>query len=123
AASTLLHFLSLHDALPILLAGLAGCMPPHQPPPTEAAFPPPASWRAEGVRAPEISAHWWQSFGDEQLTALVEAALAHNSDVLIAASRVEQAREQIRLSHAALLPKIGRARVGKECRSRRLPAL
>lgn len=92
--------------IPLLLASLAGCMPPHQPPPTEAAFTPPASWRAEGVRAPEISAHWWQSFGDEQLTALVEAALAHNSDVLIAASRVEQAREQIRLSHAALLPNL-----------------
>jgi len=81
-------------------------MPPHQPPPTEAAFTPPDSWRAEGVRASEISAHWWQSFGDAQLTALVEAALAHNSDVLIAASRVEQAREQIRLSHAALLPNL-----------------
>jgi len=92
--------------MPLLLASLAGCMPPHQPPPTEAAFTPPASWRAEGVRASEISAHWWQSFGDEQLTALVEAALAHNSDVLIAASRVEQAREQIRLSHAALLPNL-----------------
>ncbi|WP_312841850.1 efflux transporter outer membrane subunit [Stutzerimonas nitrititolerans] len=92
--------------MPLLLASLAGCMPPHQPPPTEADFTPPASWRAEGVRASEISAHWWQSFGDEQLTALVEAALAHNSDVLIAASRVEQAREQIRLSHAALLPNL-----------------
>ncbi|MBA1235593.1 efflux transporter outer membrane subunit [Stutzerimonas nitrititolerans] len=92
--------------MPLLLASLAGCMPPHQPPPTEATFTPPASWRAEGVRASEISAHWWQSFGDEQLTALVEAALAHNSDVLIAASRVEQAREQIRLSHAALLPNL-----------------
>ncbi len=92
--------------IPLLLASLAGCMPPHQPPPTEAAFTPPASWRAEGVRASEISAHWWQSFGDAQLTALVEAALAHNSDVLIAASRVEQAREQIRLSHAALLPNL-----------------
>ncbi|WP_312516076.1 efflux transporter outer membrane subunit [Stutzerimonas nitrititolerans] len=92
--------------MPLLLASLAGCMPPHQPPPTEAAFTPPATWRAEGVRASEVSAHWWQSFGDEQLTALVEAALAHNSDVLIAASRVEQAREQIRLSHAALLPNL-----------------
>src|SRR5690606_32487310 len=92
--------------MPLLLASLAGCMPPHQPPPTEAAFTPPASWRAEGVRASEISAHWWRAFGDAQLTALVEAALAHNSDVLIAASRVEQAREQIRLSHAALLPNL-----------------
>ncbi|WP_312233290.1 efflux transporter outer membrane subunit [Stutzerimonas nitrititolerans] len=92
--------------MPLLLASLAGCMPPHQPPPTEVAFTPPDSWRAEDVRASEISAHWWQSFGDAQLTALVEAALAHNSDVLIAASRVEQAREQIRLSHAALLPNL-----------------
>ena len=63
-------------------------------------------WRDEASRTSEISVTWWQAFGDPQLTTLIEAALAHNTDVLIAASRVEQAREQIRLSHASLLPSL-----------------
>lgn len=98
-------------ALPRLLSGLllvalAGCMPPRQPIPPEAAFTPPADWREPGATTAEISATWWRAFGDPQLTALVEAALANNTDVLSAASRVEQAREQIQLSRAALLPAI-----------------
>ncbi|MBA1277259.1 MULTISPECIES: efflux transporter outer membrane subunit [Pseudomonadaceae] len=90
----------------LLLIMLAGCMPPRQPLPADATVTPPAQWRDEAARTAEISANWWQAFGDPQLTTLVEAALAHNTDVLIAASRVEQAREQIRLSHASLLPNL-----------------
>lgn len=90
----------------LLLVTLAGCMPPRQPPPAEAKFTPPTDWRDKRTVTAEISATWWRTFGDPQLTALVETALADNTDVLSAASRVEQAREQIRLSRAALLPAI-----------------
>ncbi|TCD20463.1 efflux transporter outer membrane subunit [Pseudomonas sp. IC_126] len=90
----------------LLLIMLAGCMPPRQPLPADATVTPPAQWRDEASRTAEISANWWQAFGDPQLTTLIETALAHNTDVLIAASRVEQAREQIRLSHASLLPNL-----------------
>ena len=90
----------------LLLLTLAGCMPARQPIPPDAAFTPPMQWRDEASRTSEISVTWWQAFGDPQLTTLIEAALAHNTDVLIAASRVEQAREQIRLSHASLLPSL-----------------
>lgn len=93
----------------VLLVALTGCMPPRQPPPTEANVAPPAQWRDAPGRKTEISANWWAAFGDSQLTALVEAALANNTDVLSAASRVEQAREQIRLSRAALLPTLDAA--------------
>lgn len=101
-------------ALPRLLSGvllvtLAGCMPPRQPLPPAATFTPPADWRDEGGRETPLSATWWEAFGDPQLTALVETALANNTDVLSAASRVEQAREQIRLSRAALLPTLDAA--------------
>ena len=93
----------------LLLVTLAGCMPPRQPLPPEAAFTPPADWREPGSNMADVSATWWQAFGDPQLTALVEAALAYNTEVLSAASRVEQAREQIQLSRAALLPSLDAA--------------
>lgn len=104
----------LHGTLPRLLSGLllvtlAGCMPPRQPLPPEAAFTPPAQWRESAANTADLSKTWWQAFGDPQLTALVEAALANNTDVLSAASRVEQAREQIQLSRAALLPSLDAA--------------
>lgn len=105
----------------LLLITLAGCMPPHQPPPPEAAVTPPADWRDEAARSAEVSATWWRAFDDPQLTALVEAALANNTDVLSAASRVEQAREQIRLSRAALLPAVN-ASLGAQ-RTRELSVL
>lgn len=99
-----------HTLLPcVLLFALTGCMPPRQPPPTEADVTPPAQWRDAQARKTEMSADWWAAFGDPQLTALVEAALANNTDVLSAASRVEQAREQIRLSRADLLPTLDAA--------------
>lgn len=99
-----------HTLLPcVLLFALTGCMPPRQPRPTEADVTPPAQWRDAQARKTEMSADWWAAFGDPQLTALVEAALANNTDVLSAASRVEQAREQIRLSRADLLPTLDAA--------------
>jgi len=100
-------FFAFHGLLPsLLLIALAGCMPPRQPLPPEATFTPPTEWRDQGASMAEISATWWEAFGDPQLTALVETALATNTDVLSAASRVEQAREQIQLSRAALLPNL-----------------
>lgn len=100
----------------LLLITLAGCMPPRQPPPPEAAFTPPEDWRDKGAPSAEISTTWWRAFGDPQLTALVEAALANNTDVLSAASRVEQAREQIRLSRAALLPSVNASLAAQRAR-------
>ncbi|PCG14883.1 MAG: RND transporter [Sphingomonas sp.] len=88
---------------------LAGCTLPGKraPAPDAAAVAPPPAWRtALGPGAP-IRADWWQGFGDPQLTALVERALANNVDVLTAAARVEEARAAEALARAQLLPQIG----------------
>ncbi|HUD94728.1 efflux transporter outer membrane subunit [Sphingobium sp.] len=86
---------------------LAGCVPANRPPPATASVAPPATWRdeASGPVVP-VSADWWFAFGDEGLGQVVERALANNTDVLLAASRVEEAETQIRLAHAARLPTI-----------------
>ncbi|WP_339348042.1 efflux transporter outer membrane subunit [uncultured Sphingomonas sp.] len=88
---------------------LAGCTLPGKraPAPDAAAVAPPPAWRtALGPGAP-IRADWWQGFGDPQLTALVERALANNVDVLTAAARVEEARAAEALARAQLLPQVG----------------
>ena len=50
---------------------------------------------------------WWQTFGDPQLTTLIEQAQANNRDLVIAAARVTQAEARSALQRSALFPQIG----------------
>jgi multidrug efflux system outer membrane protein len=49
---------------------------------------------------------WWTLFSDATLNSLIEEALAHNTDVAVAAARVEQARAALRISNADRLPSL-----------------
>jgi NodT family efflux transporter outer membrane factor (OMF) lipoprotein len=69
-------------------------------------------WRATGASSGEVEADWLASFGDPQLDALVQEAVAHNADLNVAAVRVEQAAAYVRLAQAALRPQIGLAGTG-----------
>ena len=51
-------------------------------------------------------ASWWRSFGDPQLTALVEDAERNNGDLAVAAARVLQAQAQAGIQRSALFPEI-----------------
>lgn len=86
------------------LAMLAGCAAPRVPMPEAARVVPPEAWRTDLAGIAPLDAQWWRSFGDPQMAALVEAALANNTDVAIAAARVREARAQEGLARAALLP-------------------
>ncbi len=67
---------------------------------------PPAAWRTDpGATAP-IAQDWWRLFGDPALDALVEQALANNTDVALAAVRVREARAQEALARSALYPSL-----------------
>jgi NodT family efflux transporter outer membrane factor (OMF) lipoprotein len=90
----------------LLLACAAGCAGPRPDAPKASAVTPPASWRTGQPGLGEISAGWWQGFGDPVLTRIVETALANNDDMAIAAGRVEEARGQFRLARGALLPSL-----------------
>lgn len=50
--------------------------------------------------------NWWEIYSDTTLRALIDRALEHNKDMLIAASRVKEMAAQKRISTAALLPDI-----------------
>jgi NodT family efflux transporter outer membrane factor (OMF) lipoprotein len=65
----------------------------------------PTAWKAGG-EAGQIADNWLANFNDAQLDALVREAIAHNPDLRIAASRVEQAGQYVEMAKAALRPTI-----------------
>lgn len=88
---------------------LAGCMPALRPAPELSRVAAPAAWREPLAGTANVDPQWWRSFGDPQLTQVVEAALARNSDVLIAVARVDEARAQAEAAEAARLPALNLA--------------
>lgn len=49
---------------------------------------------------------WWLAFGDPTLNALVDEALAHNLDLAVAITRVDQARAQYKAAEFTQLPDV-----------------
>ena len=86
---------------------LSACAPALQEVPIASAVAAPAEWRTDlGVTAP-VEQDWWNSFGDAQLSHLVEKARANNADVQVAAARIEEARATELGSRGYLLPSLG----------------
>lgn len=88
-----------------VLVLLAGCAvgPDYERP----AVPLPAAYPGAGPEAaPRPAAEWWRSFGDAKLDELVAAARAANSDVRLAAARVQEAEALAREAGAAFYPEV-----------------
>ena len=78
-------------ALPLLFASaLAACAGPNVATTSVSPVTPPPAWRTDADTAAPLQRDWWQSFGDPALAALVEKALANNSDIGLAAARVRE---------------------------------
>jgi len=87
---------------------LSGCgAGPRPEAPGAAAVVAPAGWRGQSEPGAAIEARWWQAFGDPVLDALVVRALDRNTDIALAAERVAEARGQLALARAQLLPSLG----------------
>ena len=69
-------------------------------------------WRAAPPVAGEVQDKWLATFGDAQLDALVAEAVQRNPDLRVAATKVEQATEQLRIAEAARRPQISIAGTG-----------
>jgi len=54
-----------------------------------------------------INLKWWELFHDPTLDTLIGIALRENKNLLIAASRIEQARANVKFNKADMGPKIG----------------
>ena len=89
--------------LPLALA-CAGCtVGPDYRKPEE---PVPAQFRAAPASAPADLSQWWTQFRDPELESLVARALKSNIDLLTAASRVREARQEEIVAGAAGLPQV-----------------
>jgi multidrug efflux system outer membrane protein len=68
----------------------------------------PGDFRYTGKKTDSIiNLKWWEIFNDPVLDTLIHTALRENKDLLIAASRVEQARANVKFNKADYGPKIG----------------
>jgi hypothetical protein len=111
-ARTRLLTIAVRVAQTLMATMLAGCVlnkPPDTAEVKELAFPglqAPAQWTGKGAGAGEVVDNWLASFGDEQLTAAVLEALAHNADLRVGAARVEQALLHAKLAGAKLWPSV-----------------
>jgi len=54
-----------------------------------------------------VNLEWWKMFNDPNLDTLIYLALEYNQDLLIAASRIEQAYAALGISKADLFPQFG----------------
>lgn len=88
-----------------IIGSAAACMPNLQRPVVN----PPAAYRyAEAMNQDTLSIapRWWELFGDTTLNRLIERALANNRDLWTTAARVEEARENLRITRATYLPEL-----------------
>lgn len=91
------------------LALLSGCLlgPDYKRPelatPEQYRYTPPRS----EISPSAADTAWWKQFGDPQLDALIDEALANNLDVVAAAARVDQFYGALGITRSALFPQVG----------------
>lgn len=70
----------------------------------------PGSWPAsqddKAVKANTATEQWWHIYGDAVLDQLEDEALAHNSDILVAAAHVNEVRAQLGIAGADQYPAV-----------------
>ena len=66
----------------------------------------PASASVGDATAATVAEAWWRLYGDERLNEMVASALERNTDMQLAAARIEEADANLREVDAAFLPQI-----------------
>jgi NodT family efflux transporter outer membrane factor (OMF) lipoprotein len=93
-----------------LLSGCALAPPPSSEELGERVLPTtplPAQWTAGHADSGNVANNWLTTFGDPQLEELVAEAIFFNSDLRLAAARVEQAAALVRVAGGKLYPAVG----------------
>jgi multidrug efflux system outer membrane protein len=99
----------LGSGLLLLATGCVLKKPPDQSALTKEALPTvqlPEQWTAAGAGPGLVLDNWVATFRDDQLTAAVVEAIAHNADLRVGAARVEQAQLYAKLAGAKLYPSV-----------------
>ncbi|MGH8766261.1 MAG: efflux transporter outer membrane subunit [Burkholderiales bacterium] len=92
-------------ALIPLLASCALIKPDYVRPPVEL----PEAWKQSAQNPARDNGSWWRVYSDPALEKLIEEALAHNTDLVAAVARVEQARALAVQVDASLYPQVDAA--------------
>ncbi|MGC1547851.1 MAG: efflux transporter outer membrane subunit [Rhodanobacter sp.] len=61
---------------------------------------------AAGMASAHAPSQWWNTLGDAQLSALIDAALAHNQNLQAAQARLRESRAQLQQQRADALPTV-----------------
>lgn len=89
-------------ALSAALVFLGGCSltPDYQRPEVQT-----PAWReAQAMQNAKIAADWWTNFESTELNALMARALTNNNNLQASLQRIEQARADLKIAGASLLP-------------------
>lgn len=94
----------------LLLAGCALRTPPTHTDVVTQALPKttqvPPTWKAQ-AQSGAVPGAWVATFRDPQLDAIVAEAIAHNTNLRVAAARVEAAQQSVIVAGAGMLPQVG----------------
>ncbi|MFT4076103.1 MAG: efflux transporter outer membrane subunit [Asticcacaulis sp.] len=96
---------------------LGACAGPRPEASVRAKVTPPAGWRDAAPAPAVVNIDWWRNFNDPILTQLVETALANNTDIALAVTRVDEARYGYQAAQGALLPSLNASGAGAYSRS------
>lgn len=101
---------SAHPCTRLCAAALAlltaACAPLPRAVPDNAQVTLPAAWSESAPTGYAIEGAWWRQLGDARLDALVDEALANNTDLLTALARVDEARANSAAADAARSPSL-----------------
>jgi outer membrane protein, multidrug efflux system len=89
------------------------------------AWEPAAPWQQAAPEDAQLKDKWWQLFLDPALNILMEQALTANQNLIVAAARLNQARDQLSVARADLYPDVtlsASADRGKDSANRPLAA-
>src|SRR4051794_8435903 len=98
----------------VVLSACASSRPPQVPLPAAYEAPNPGGLSTEALD------RWWTAFGDPELSALVEQALAASPDARTAAARLDEARATAHSALTRFLPQGDAKGSGSKTRSEQL---
>ncbi|HEX7694693.1 MAG TPA: efflux transporter outer membrane subunit [Sphingomonas sp.] len=109
--------MTMRAAVLLFLPALAACAGPPVATVSVPPVTPPMSWRTDAGPVAPIDRTWWQSFGDPAMTALIDKALAGNTDIGVAMARVREMEANLALARSQSLPTIDASLAGARSRS------
>ena len=101
----MLNLFKIFTASSIAFLFITGCKAPSlvQVPQSKTA---PATYTNSNDTANSAAIQWKQFFGDKYLITLIDTALKNNQELAITLQEIEIARNEIRIKHGAILPKV-----------------